>query len=322
MAKKEYKFNPQTLTYEVIAAPFRIRFYRLLRKILIGFILASIVNFLFSYFFYTPKMYKIREKNSELVMKYDILQDKIGAATKKLEEIKHRDNNVYRSLFAADTLTVEGIYSPYPMDKYRSMRGDHFESLMVETWQSLDAMTRLLYLESRSLDELQILSKDKEKMATAVPAIWPIDKRKLRGHIGAFGGRNHPILGRYIAHEGIDLGSKTGTPVYATGNAIVDLDNNGARGYGKQILLNHGFGYRTRYAHLSKILVTTGQAVKRGEIIGEVGNTGRSTGPHLHYEVIYMGRHVDPINYFRKDMDEKEFESIIESAKATTYEAD
>lgn len=322
MAKKEYKFNPQTLTYEVIAAPFRIRFYRLLRKILIGFILASIVNFLFSYFFYTPKMYKIREKNSELVMKYDILKDKIGAATKKLEEIKHRDNNVYRSLFAADTISIPGIYNPYPADKYRSMRGDHFESLMVDTWLSLDAMTRLLYLESRSLDELQVLSKDKEKMATAVPAIWPIDKRKLKGRIGAFGGRNHPVLGRYIAHQGIDLGGKIGTPVYATGNAKVIIDNNAGHGYGKQILLDHGFGYKTRYAHLSKILVTPGQIVKRGEIIGELGNTGRSTGPHLHYEVIYMGRNVDPINYFRKDMDEKEFESIIESAKATTYEAD
>ena len=321
MAKKEYKFNSQTLTYEVIATPFRIRFYRLLRKILIGFILASVVNFVFSFFFYTPKMYRISRENSELILKYDILRDKIRAATRKIEEIKHRDQNVYRSLFAADTLSITGIYTPYPDEKYASMAGDRFAPLMIDTWKDLDAMTRLLYLESKSLDQLQILAKDKEKMATAIPAIWPIDRRNLRGSIGAFGGRNHPILGRFIMHEGIDLGGHIGDPVYATGNGIVTGDRGGS-GYGKQILIDHGFGYKTRYAHLSKIDVVPGQQVRRGEKIGEVGNTGRSTGPHLHYEVIYRGRHVDPINYFRRDMNEADFERIIEEAKATTYEAD
>ena len=321
MAKKEYKFNPQTLTYEVIAAPFRIRFYRLLRKILIGFILASVFNFVFSFFFYTPKMYRISRENSELILKYDILRDKIKAATRKIEEIKHRDQNVYRSLFAADTLSIPGIYTPYPDEKYASAAEDRFAPLMVDTWKDLDAMTRLLYLESKSLDQLQILSKDKEKMATAIPAIWPIDRRNLRGSIGALGGRNHPILHRLIMHEGIDLGARTGDPVYATGNGVI-TDNRVGRGYGKQILIDHGFGYKTRYAHLSKIDVIPGQQVKRGEKIGEVGSTGRSTGPHLHYEVIYMGRHVDPINYFRRDMSEEDFERIIEEAKATTYEAD
>lgn len=320
MAKKEYKFNQQTLTYEVISAPFRIRFYRVLRKILIGFILASIVNFMFSFFFHTPKMYRIDRENRELVMKYDILRDKIRAATKKIEEIKHRDNYVYRSLFAADTLNIPGIYTPYPDSKYAAMRGDHFSNLMLGTWKDLDAMTRLLYLESRSLDELQLLSKDKEKMATAIPAIWPIDKRGLRGSIGAFGGRNHPLLRRFIMHTGIDLGGRIGAPVYATGDAMVALDQDAGRGYGKQILLNHGFGYKTRYAHLSKIDVIPGQYVKRGEKIGELGNTGRSTGPHLHYEVIYMGNHVDPINYFSRDMSEAEFDNIVKSAQATTYE--
>ncbi len=322
MAKKEYKFNPQTLTYEVIAAPFQVRFYRLLRKILIGFILVSIVNFVFSYFFYTPKMYKINRDNSELILKYDLLQDKINAASQKIKEIKQRDIQVYRPLFAADTLQLSGIYTEYPNKKYAAFAGDHFEPVMQAAWKDLDAMTRLIYLESRSMDELQLLSQDKEKMALSVPAIWPIDKRKLRGSIGAFGGRNHPILGRYIAHKGIDLGAATGTPVYATGNATVIVDKNGGSGYGKQILLDHGFGYVTRYAHLSKVLVVPGQQVKRGKVIGEVGSTGRSTGPHLHYEVMYMGNNVDPINYFRRDMDEQEFERIIASAKETTYEAD
>ncbi len=319
MASKKYKFNPQTLTYEVIAIPLRLKFYRVLRKVLIGFILASVVNLLFSYFFLTPKMYNINRANNELLLKYDILNSKIAAANSRLMEIKQRDNNVYRSLFAADTLSVDGIYTPYSDAKYAAFRGDRFAGLMLSTWHSLDAMARVLYLESRSLDELETLSRNKELMADAIPAIWPIDKRSLKHRIGAFGTRVHPILGRSIFHKGVDLGAKQGTPVYATANGRVAFDNEGASGYGKQVLLNHGFGYKTRYAHLSKMLVVPGQLVKRGEKIGEVGNTGRSTGDHLHYEVIYKNRNVDPLNYFSRDMSEEEFSRIIDDA-ATTYE--
>ena len=191
MAKKRYKFNPQTLTYEVMAIPFRIRFYRILRKVLIGFILASVVNLLFSFFFYTPKMYRIGERNNELMLKYNILNDKIRAATAKLQELRHRDNNVYRSLFAADSLNLHGIYTPYPDTKYSFLEGDMYTPEMIGTWRDLDAMTRMLYLESKSLDELEVLSKNKALMAEAIPAIWPLDRRKLRGNIGAFGTPDH-----------------------------------------------------------------------------------------------------------------------------------
>jgi len=320
MAKKRYKFNPQTFTYEAIAIPFRIRFYRILRKILVGFILASVVNLLFSFFFYTPKMYRIGERNNELLLKYDILNDKIDAATAKIEELRHRDNRVYRSLFASDSLSLRGIYTDYPETKYARMEDDMYAPLMIGTWKNLDAMSRLLYLESKSLDQLEALSKDKEEMAEAIPAIWPINKRNLRGRIGAYGSRLHPILGRVRNHKGIDLGGRIGDPVYATGNGRVAFDNMGSSGYGKQIVIEHGFGYKTRYAHLSKVLVQPGQKVRRGELIGEVGSTGLSKGPHLHYEVIYRGHTVDPINYFSRDMTAEEFEKIIESAQATPYE--
>lgn len=320
MARKKYKFNTETLTYEVIKTPFMLRLYRFMRKLLIGFILASLINFVFSYFFYTPKMSRIVSENNDIEIKYTILNDKINAARKKINEIKHRDNNVYRMLFAADTLAIPGIYDPYPLSKYENVEGDLYSDIMVATWMELDALTKLVYLESMSMDELQVLSMDKEKMSLAVPAIWPIDRKKLRGNIGAFGGRNHPILGRYLMHKGIDLAADKGVPVYATGFGTVIRDPNAGSGYGLQILVDHGFGYKTRYAHLSKIYAAPGQQVKRGELIGEVGSTGRSTAPHLHYEVIYLGQHVNPINYFRKDMDESEFQRIIENATDTTYE--
>lgn len=320
MPKKAYKFNPQTLAYEVIAAPFRIRLYRLLRKILIGFILASLINFIFSYFFYTPKMARIDRDNSELIMKYGMLQDKIDASIRRITEIRQRDNNVYRMLFGVDTLAIEGVYGKYPESKYAEFDDDRFSPIMMHAWLGLDALGKEIYQESVSFDQLQLMSADKETMASSIPAIWPIDKRKLHGnHIGQFGMRNHPIYGRFRMHQGIDLGADRGTEVYATGDGTVDLNHN-LSGYGLQILVDHGFGYQTRYAHLSKILVEPGQKVKRGELIGLVGSTGTSTSPHLHYEVIYRGLHVNPINYFRRDMSEEEFERIIEAARPTTFE--
>lgn len=319
--KKVYKFDPQSITEEVVNAPFKLRYYRLLRKVLVGFILASIVNFFFSFFFYTPKMYNIIKENRDLILKYSILEERVDASLKHIAEIKHRDQTLYRALFGADTIAIEGIYAPYSETKYASFLGDMYEPLMLSAWQRVDALAKLVYLESISFDQLQLLVKDKEKMATSLPAIWPINKRFLRGSIGAFGGRNHPILGRYKMHTGIDLAANKGTPVYATGDGMIAFDAQQRTGYGTQILVEHGFGYKTRYAHLSKIDVVPGQRVLRGEKIGEVGNTGLSTASHLHYEVIYRGAPVNPINYLGKDLTQKDIEEIMQQVKEITYEA-
>lgn len=314
----------QALTREVVTAPFRLRTYRLLRKILVGFILVSIANVLFSYFFYTPKMYRINRDNRELVIKYRILQDRIRTAQRRVDEIRHRDNYVYRSLFSTDTLSVAGIWQPYPDSKYASMADDDYASLMVPTWQQMDALARSIYLESVSFDELQLLSKNKEKLSAAVPAIWPIDRSALHNnHIGAFNPRRmHPIYHRIIAHKGIDLGCDRGTEVYATGDATVEKTDLGQarRGYGQQVLLNHEFGYQTRYAHLSRILVKPGEKVVRGQVIGLTGNTGGSTAPHLHYEVIHKGTPVNPVHYFNRNMSAEEYDRLMEEMRETNFE--
>ena len=309
---------------EPARAPFRLRFYRFVRKILIGFILVSIANVLFSQFFYTPKMYRINRRNRELMIRYRILQDRIRAAQRKVDDIRHRDNFVYRSLFSTDTLAVDGVYTPYADEKYAPLQGDAYTPLMEGTWRQLDALARTLYLESVSFDELQALSDNKGKMSTAIPAIWPIDRTALRNdRIGAFNPRRlHPILHRVMAHTGVDFGCDIGTPVYATGDGTVEIaDNSGYNGgYGRQILLNHQFGYKTRYAHLSKALVRPGDRVHRGQIIGETGNTGRSTGPHLHYEVIHKGVPVNPVNYFNRNMSAEEYEQLMEKMRETNFE--
>ena len=309
---------------EVRSLVHRLRSYRLLRNLLIGFILVALVNVLFTSLFYTPKMYRIVESNRDLVLKYEILQNRIRAAQHRLEEIKHRDNYVYRPLFSSDTIFIDGIYSPYDHSKYASVEGDEYAPLMMSTWLELDQLARSLYLESKSLDDLQVLAKDKEKFSTAIPAVWPIDRTKLRNKIGAFGYRMHPIYHRWKFHSGVDLPGHIGDPVYATGDGVVkETERTRSRaGYGTQILLDHGFGYQTRYAHLSKILVERGDSVKRGQIIGEVGNTGASTAPHLHYEVIYMRSFVNPVNNFDKNMSAEAYKSLMNQIQDANYEAD
>ena len=174
------------------------------------------------------------------------------------------------------------------------------------------------------INATKILAKNKENMSLAVPAIMPIDKKLLKGHIGAYGMRFHPKLHIWRTHKGIDLGGRIGDPVYATGNGTVkEVEiTRSRRGYGTQILIDHEFGYQTRYAHLDKVWVKKGDKIMRGQRIADLGNTGISTGPHLHYEVLYMGHHVNPINYINKNMSTEEFENIISSARETTYEAD
>ncbi len=334
MAQKEerstpYKGEVQTenrstgaLLQEASELPLRLRAYRLLRKILIGFILISIVNGLFAYLFYTPKMYRINRENRQLVERYYLLQDRIRLLEAEIKEVRHRDSHIYRPLFSIDTLSIEGIYTPYPHTKYAPLESDLHASLMIGTWKQMDQLARSLYEESLSLDELQILAKNKEQLSTAIPALWPIERSLLRNGIDPFGWRIHPIYHRRIFHKGVDLPGNVGDPIYATGDATVESidERNSRKGYGRQILLNHEFGYKTRYAHLNKVLVKPGDRIVRGQLIGELGRSGGVTGPHLHYEVIYRGEVVNPINYFNKNMTPEEYERIMTEIREQNLE--
>ena len=298
----------------------RVGRYPLLRKLLVGFIVISLLNLVISYFLYTPKIFSIDNENRELVIKYNILQDRIRSLESKIDDIHHRDISVYRSLFSVDTLAIEGIYTPYAESKYATLQGDEYSTLMTDSWKSIDNLARKAYATTLSLDQLQILAKNKERMSFAIPAIWPIDRTQLEWFY-SFGMRaRHPIYKTRKMHKGVDMSCKRGVPVYATGDAIVQMTDEGMRrrGYGRQILLNHEFGYQTRYAHLNKIFVKEGERVTRGQLIGEVGSTGGSTGPHLHYEVIYMGRHVNPVNYFNRNMSSDEYKQLMDKMKHNT----
>lgn len=321
MRRFSIKHNGQE---EVQSLIHRLRSYRLVRNLLIGFILVAICNLLFSSLFYTPKMFRLADERRALKLKYEILENRIASAQRQLEQIRHRDNFVYRPLFSSDTLSIDGVYDRYADSKYASIEGNDYSPVMKRMWQQMDQLARSLYLESKSMDELQILSEDKERFSTSVPAIWPIDRSKLRNKIGAFGYRNHPVLRRWKFHSGVDMPGRVGDPIYATGDGVVEyVERSRARyGYGTQILIDHGYGYKTRYAHLNKLLVEKGDTITRGQLIAEMGNTGISTAPHLHYEVIYNRTHVNPINYFDQNMSAEAYKSLMGQIQDDNYEAE
>ncbi len=291
--------------------------YRYVRRVLIILIAALLANFAFSYFFYTPKMWRLRENAVGTIAEYELLQRKIALANEELEVIRNREHNVYRSIFSQDTI----VFTNPPQYFSEVVNYGRYNSLVETTERMLFDLRRKIYELSVSLDDIEVLASNKDVMAERVPAIWPIDRSLIRGHIGAFGSRMHPTLKRIQNHDGVDFAGPIGTPIVATGNGVVISDGRGT-GYGNQVLIDHGFGYRTRYAHLSKIDVAIGQEVKRGQKIGELGNTGRSSGPHLHYEVIHRGKPVNPISYFSRDMSSDEFQEILANAREITYESE
>ncbi len=297
--------------------PFKVKLFSTVRKVLFGFILASFVNFLFSYFFHTPKVYSLEKENYELILKINDLQNRIDFANLELAQIADRDNGIYRAILGVDGMQREsgGSINTYG-DSYKTSRHAH---LLDKTWRNLDSLSYSILTQSLSFDTIQSISADKERVLDALPAIWPIDKKSLRGRIGVFGTRVHPIFRYRHKHTGVDLPAATGTPVYATAKGVVESVKYES-GYGRNIVVDHGFGYKTRYAHLSKWHIEKGDEVARGTLIGEVGSTGYSTGPHLHYEVIYKREVVNPLTFLGKEVKDEDFYNIINSAKETTYE--
>ena len=290
---------------------------RILTKIVIALIIALVGNMVVGIWYDTPKMAKIRRENRAIEKEYQILQERIALAENTIADIKHRDHYVYRPLLGVDTIAMPQIYSDYNDSKYAALQNDTYSELMTDTWRQMDRLTRNIYYASVSLDTTQQMAENKEEFSTVIPAIWPIDRTKLRHVSSLYGMRMHPTLGIWRKHEGIDLTAPIGTAVYASGNGVIS-QSQWRNGYGELIEVNHGFGYKSRYAHLSKRYVQVGDSVTRGQVIGEVGNTGVSSGPHLHYEVRYRDNTVNPIHYFNKDMSEEAYIDLMNQLEKST----
>lgn len=320
MSKVKYKYNPVTLEYEKVEPTFREKLIDALPYLAgsIVFVILTIVVYEYQPFFKSPKEQALVRENKELKQQYELLQKQLGDIELVLSEIQEHDDNLYRVILESE---------PYPShkrdratggsNKYKQFSEYKSGQLITQTYEALDRIEKRLYAQSKSFDEVIALARKKEKMLSSIPAIIPVSKKDLRSAVGPFGWRIDPIYKTRAMHTGMDFPSETGTNVYVTGDGVVEGVESNYWGYGNMVLINHGFGYKTLYGHLSKFNVKAGQKVKRGEIIGFVGSTGKSTAPHLHYEVWKSGEKVNPVNYYYNDLSPDEYEEMVRKSASS-----
>ena len=315
MSKKiKYRFNSDSLEYERVKTPLWIKLSRIF-----GFISASLVfGFLFLWASYSfldsPKEKKLKREIRQYELQAELMNKKIADIGEVISSLEERDDKIYREIFGAPmpkSVRNAGIGGS---DRYKNLKGyDNSESL-ISLNKKLDLLSRKIVVQSRSYDELIKLAKAKAQMLASIPAIQPLNNKDLRRMASGYGYRIDPIYKTRKFHKGMDFSAPIGTKVYSTGDGTIAEIEKKQWGYGQNIVVSHGFGYKTRYAHLSKVAVRPGQKVKRGELIGYVGSTGKSTAPHLHYEVEYNNTVVNPVNYYYNDLTPAEYEIMLELA--------
>lgn len=315
MSRIKYYYDPKTCKYE--------RYQRSNWDIALNslgfFSLASAIAVImllsFNYFFESPKELMLKKENKELTLYYQLLEEEVTKLNHMMGDLQQRDDNLYRIIFETEPIPGEmrnaGVGGS---DRYKEIKekGLKQEDLVVSLSQKVDALKRQMYVQSVSYDEVTDMAHKKEEYWASVPAIQPILNENLNMLASGYGMRIHPILKVRKMHKGVDFAAPKGTPIYATGDGVVVSVKTVFGGYGKHIEIDHGFGFVTRYAHMNEFKVRRGQKIKRGDLIGTVGNTGSSTAPHVHYEILKDGKFVNPVNYFFKDLSPEEFDKILE----------
>lgn len=324
MAKVKYYYDSVNLAYRKIKTRKRIKVgfvaLFLLAAALFGFL--TFVLLLNTPYFDTPKDRLQAREIENLKLNYAILNKKLDQLDDVMEDLEDRDNNLYREYFNASAIPEEKRKSGYPKNRYTSLQGYNNSRLVTSTTERVDALSKELAIQSKSLDEIVKLAKAKGKLLSAIPAIQPVKNENLKRMASGFGYRTDPFTKAKKMHEGMDFTAQTGTPVYATGDGIVARADNTASGYGNHIVIRHGYGYETLYGHLSKYNCKPGKAVKRGDIIGYVGSTGRSQAPHLHYEVHKNGKVVNPLNFYYGNISAVEYVAISKIANQENQSLD
>ena len=324
MLKVKYRFNSKSLTYEKVKTSFKVSFLYFLSYLATGIVFATITIILSRQFLPSPSEKKHNRELEVLKLQYDLLSSKMIQAEKVLSDLEDRDDNIYRAIFESEPLPKTMRYGGSGgSDKYSVFDIYENAELLKSSTEKLDKITKQIYIQSKSFDEVVKLTKNKEKLLASIPAIMPIYNKDLLHSITSdFGWRTHPIYKTQQFHPGMDFASEQGTPIYSTGDGLIETADNMAQGYGNHVVINHGFGYQTLYAHMSKIAVHANQKINRGQLIGYVGSTGLSTWPHLHYEVIKNGEKVNPINYYYNDLSPQEYQILIDGSKKSTQSFD
>lgn len=316
MAKTKFRYNPKTLSYEKVQ---RSGWEKMLRGFIVlapTLLVGLVIGVFVSYQFDSPKEKSLKAENQSLKADFQKVQERLDLINKVTNVIQQRDEDLYRVALGAkkipEDLLVMGTGGS---DAYASYRNQSNSELLISTFKELDLVERKLHAQSLSFNKLTKLARKNKKRLASIPAIQPVRDNDLKRVASGYGWRVDPIYGTRKMHSGLDFSAKIGTPIYSTGDGKVVYAQHNNWGYGNEVVINHGFGYKTRYGHMHKILVKKGQKVKRGELIGLVGSTGKSTGPHCHYEVIVDGHKVNPVHYFHSDLTPEQYEELITRSK-------
>ena len=314
---KKYVFNPKTLSYEVKKRSRRSRALRTMTMFVMSLGMAVLYFWLYTGVFgmELPKTILLKKTNAQWHSRVEVLNRQLDGYDKALTSLQMRDDDIYRAIFGMHEIPSEVRNAGFGgVNRYSHYDGLGHSAQLKTTAMRLDILTKKTYVQSRSFDEVAQLSKRAGDMASCIPAIPPVvPDRSIYRLSSSFGFRSDPFTGRSKRHTGVDFALKPGNPIYATGDGVVEKVKFEFFGYGNQVLIDHGFGYKTRYAHMKSINVVEGMKVKRGECIGESGNSGRSSGPHLHYEVIYKDKHINPANYFDLTITPEEYATMVQN---------
>lgn len=323
MKKIKYYYNTNTLRYEKLETPLRVKLLRIFGFIAAAFVTAALISYVAFQFIGSPKEKILQRQNANLREKYEVLEEQLVSIQQQMQELEKRDNNVYRSIFEAnpipDSARAKALEIQQEISRVAKME-DH--ELLSSILHSMENISNRIKAQQVSYNEIDKLVLNKEELLSHTPAIQPVSNKDLTRVASGFGYRIDPIYKTTKMHAGIDFTAPQGTPVYATANGRVTTAGNSGNGYGNHVIINHGYGYETLYGHMVRVKARNGQVVKRGEVIGWVGNTGKSTGPHLHYEVHKNNSRIDPVYFFYNDLSPEQFDLILKRAAASNQSLD
>ena len=325
MSKTKYYFDSDNLEFVPIKNTLGNRIYRLSLFLISSVIFGAFITVILfnTDFVNTPKeIVQEREiDNYELQLK--VLNKKLEQVESTLAYIEKRDNNLYRAYFEASPIPEDQRKAGFGgINRYDYLEGFESSDLIVNTTERLDILTKELVIQSKSLDEIELLAKNKESLLSSIPSIQPVNSSDLRRMASGYGYRIDPFTKARRMHFGMDFSAKRGTPIYATGDGTVSRADSRAAGFGKHVRIDHGFGYVTIYAHMDRYLVVKGDKIKRGDLIGYVGSSGRSVAPHLHYEIVKDGVKINPINFYSGSLSPAEFEELVKVASQENQSLD
>ena len=320
---KKYVYNPKTLDYEEYTPSVGVRIRKVLLFILVTGVLGYGIAALIQNTIGTPRERMQAREIEYLKLQYDIANDRIENINVLLGEMQDRDDNIYRMIFEADPIPSSVRKAGYGgTDRYEALSGYENSEIVTETAKKIDIIESKLKVQSKSFDEVYEMAKNKALMLSCIPAIMPVKNVDIYRISSHYGYRTDPFYKVQKLHSGIDFAGPVGTHIYCTGDGVVEKVIKGNAGYGNNIIVNHGYGYKTRYAHIKKAYVKEGQKVKRGEYIADMGNSGKSTAPHLHYEVIKNDKPINPVNFFFNDLTPEEYDKILELSERPSMTMD